>query len=122
MSSFLWTLTLAIYLYVSLVQNKMSLIRRFFPAFHVVNWGFPIFICIPLLATKKMGFTFYAASTWCYVKADILDPKSISLIFIAGKFWEILTYILVILLYILIKRHVTSQVSIELLREEVIYK
>ena len=111
LSSFLWTVSLGFYLYLTLVHTKIFLANRFIPLFHVVNWGFPILICLPLLATHKLGYSPFAASTWCYIR-ETHDSRGLKiwLILVAGKLWEILAYFAVIALYTVIKCHIRRQV------------
>ena len=111
-SSFLWTVTLAFYLYLTLVHTKIFLANRLMPLFHIVNWGFPMTFCIPLLVTRQLGYSPFAASTWCYIRENEDNPgKKIGLILIAGKFWEMLAYVLVIIMYATIKIHIRRQVQ-----------
>lgn len=112
MSSFLWTSSLAIYLYLSLVHNKVILVKKLFPVFHIVNWVFPILISFPLLVMGYLGYSYYAVSTWCYIGSfkQKFEGEVDLLILIAGKLWEIIAYVLVIVLYLLIKLHIGAQV------------
>lgn len=117
LSSFFWTCSLAIYLYVSLVHNKVALIQKFFPAFHVINWGLPLLITFPVLATGHLGLSYSAVSTWCFIEGIPNATKAemgieTSLVLVAGKLWEIMTYIIVIVFCLLIKRHIAVQVSL----------
>ena len=73
-------------------------------------------IVVPILATRHLGYSYYAASTWCYIRApeaNATNGKAIetALVLLAGKLWEISTYLFVIIFYILIKRHISFQVS-----------
>ena len=110
LSSFFWTVTLGFYLYLTLVHTKIILANRLMPAFHVLNWAFPIVICLPLLCMHQLGYSPFAASTWCFIRENSKKTK-IGLILVAGKLWEILAYVLVILLYAIIKIHIRRQVS-----------
>ena len=109
MSSFVWTTMLAIYLYISVVHNEGNRAQRFFPLLHVLAWGAPLIITVPILATGNLGYSSMAVSTWCYIQTCSSD-KGIFLIMVAGKFWEILCYLLVFFFYILIKIHLRRQV------------
>lgn len=114
--SFFWTCSLAIYLYLSLVHNQVAFAQKLFPAFHVINWGVPVVITVPILATGYLGHSYFAASTWCYIERKhngIQADRDIekALVMMAGKLWEILTYLVVIVFYILIKRHISIQVK-----------
>ena len=115
-SSFVWTVALAFYLYLTLVHTKIFLANRFIPFFHVFSWGFPIIICLPLLVTLKLGYSPFADSTWCYIRYIENDKVTqLGLIFIGGKLWEILAYFLVIGFYAIIKCHIRKQVWLLLL-------
>ena len=112
LSSFFWTVTLAIYLYVSLVQNKPLVIQKWFPLFHVINWGFPVLLILSLLVSNILGYSYIAVSTWCFIgnKWNTDQWQSSIFVLIGGKLWEILAYLLVIIFYVLIKRHINIQV------------
>lgn len=117
LSSFLWTVALALYLYCTIVRNKVVLATKLIPYFHVVCWGAPILICLPLLIAGKLGYSPYAAATWCYITQRVspvehgLKMDTVIWLFLGGKFWEILSYFLVVGLYIAIKLQVRKQVS-----------
>lgn len=113
MSSFLWTSSLAIYLYLSLVRNKVSFVQKLFPFFHTVNWLVPIVISFPLLVMGYLGYSYLAVSTWCFIGSheQRFPGEDVVLVMVAGKLWEIGTYVVVIVLYVLIKRHISLQAS-----------
>ena len=111
LSSFYWTVTLGFYLYLTLVHTRIFLANRLMPVFHVFNWGFPILICLPLLCKEQLGYSPFAASTWCYIHESQDSGAKLGLILVAGKLWEILAYVLVILLYAVIKWHIRRQVK-----------
>ena len=110
--SFALTFFLALYFFLSFVCGCQSLASRLMPLYAVVSWVGPLLVVIPLAATKILGYAPYAASNWCFVKADleIANISSISLdgvvyVLLAGKLWELLTYLSVIILYLLIFCH-----------------
>ena len=111
--SFCWTLILAFYFYMVIVYNRKALASRLLPLYHIIAWIGPLFVIAPLTALKILGYAHYAASNWCFV-ADPPNTSVVNLqndtettvfIFVAGKLWEILTYIGVILIYALITVH-----------------
>ena len=110
-ASFCWTLILAFYFLMVIVYNRAPLAISLLPLYNLIAWGFPIFVIIPLAALRKLGYAPYAASNWCYVKderysTELENNKEIILfVFVAGKMWEILTYIVVTVIYIVIKIH-----------------
>ncbi|XP_064385388.1 G-protein coupled receptor 157-like [Halichondria panicea] len=118
LSSFLWTAALALYLYCTIARNRVVLASKLIPYFHVICWGAPILICLPLLISEKLGHSPYAAATWCYIAQppsqydDGLAKDTVLWLFLGGKFWEILSYFLVVGLYIAIKVQVRKQTKI----------
>ena len=114
LASFLWTTILAFYFYLIIVYRRVQVAARLMPLYHIVAWGFPLFIVIPLVATRYLGYAPYAASNWCFVKNTNVsrslknNPAEIIIILFDGKLWEILTYIIVTVLFILISAHVAK--------------
>ena len=119
--SFLWTAILAFYFYLIIVYRRVQVAARLMPLYHIVAWGFPLFIVIPLVATGHLGYAPYAASNWCFVRNTDFrrglktDPTEIVIILFDGKLWEILTYIIVTVLFILISAHVAKVRSLAFL-------
>ena len=115
MCSYCWTCFLAFYFFLVLVFHKNKLAASLLPLYNVVAWVGPLLIVLPLLGTGKLGYAPYVASNWCYIKnidttADTQkhlslaqNPTMIVLLFAGGKFWEILSYIFVIVLYLWIR-------------------
>ena len=66
------------------------------------------------MATRHLGYAPYAASNWCFVKNTDVNrslknnPAEIIIILFDGKLWEILTYIIVTVLFILISAHIAK--------------
>ena len=119
--SFAWTFILALYLYLVIARDKMSLANKLIPLFHVVAWTTPLLITLPLLVTGKLGYSPYAASNWCYIRDYLpgdnhkylcgqLNYEVMGLVLVGGKAWEIATYVLIILLYAAIKWHIHKEV------------
>ena len=117
MSSYCWTCILAFYFSLVIVFDKSQLAVNLIPLYNIIAWAGPLTIMLPLLALGKLGYAPYVASNWCYIKdndyASKLKDKGeiIAYILIAGKFWEVCTYVLILILYVLIKIHI-SKVSI----------
>ena len=68
LTSFLWTVILAFYFYLIIVYQCVAVAARLMPLYHIVAWGLPTFIVVPLVATGHLGHAPYAASNWCFVK------------------------------------------------------
>lgn len=101
--SFLWTVILAFHFFVIIVF-KTKMVSNVMVVYHVIAWGGPLSVVVPLLALKKLGYAHSAASNWCFVKDTGSQPlwQTTLLILVAGKFWEILSYIVVTFLCIVI--------------------
>lgn len=103
LASFSWTLTLAFYFYLVIVYSKHAFASKLMIAYHILAWVIPMFIIIPLAATNILGYAPYAASNWCFVRSSqkgLGELGEIGFVLLAGKFWEISTYIISIYVYI----------------------
>lgn len=108
--SFLLTVILAFYFFLIIIFKRVQVASKLMILYNVVAWGGPLVIVVPLLALGKLGYSHFAASNWCYVSDD---GESLSsnwlttvIILIAGKLWEILSYIIVSVLYAIITVHI----------------
>ena len=131
--SFSWTCALALHFYLILSPSKKHLPPKILVYENIVAWMVPIVIVLPLLCADRLGFTQYASSNWCFIKdAEIYSHnshtssprgsnstsggagmgwKTITLMFVAGKFWEILSYVFVVVMYGLTRRKFRKQVQ-----------
>ena len=108
MSSYCWTCILAFYFFLVLVYQKGKLAARLIPLYNIIAWLGPLCIVGPMLVLGKLGYAKYVASNWCYIKDHSLLPLTkkadvILYILFAGKFWEIISYVVVLALYIRIR-------------------
>ena len=117
MASYCWTCFLAFYFFLILVFNRATLAASLVPLYNIVSWLGPLLIVLPLLATGNLGYAPYVASNWCYIKDTqhnvglLQKPEIIVFLFLGGKFWEIISYAVVIVLYVWIKVYL-SRVSL----------
>lgn len=115
--SFFWTAYLAIYFTVILVFNKPKLGMKLFQPFVFTAWGVPLIICGYLLASKRFGIGDSRSTVgWCFIdnrflQRDLGNSESnyrsdVRLYFmlelVSEKFWEILTFFVIIACYLLI--------------------
>ena len=123
LSSFVWTSVLAVYLYLVIVKSKFILAKKLLPLYHIAAWLLPLFITLPLLVAGKLGYSSFAASNWCFIADKMphtnlkeqcghFDWEIFLFVLVGGKAWEILTYILVVVLYIAIKWDIYKKVSL----------
>ena len=119
--SFLWTLTLAIYLYLAIVMNKQSLGKKLLPLFHVINWFLGPVINGIALSKDMLG---YAADPitggWCWIYHDssldtstkyVISNKEKLWIVIDGKGIEIIVYTTIFIIYGSIKFKLHKEVG-----------
>ena len=121
MSSYCWNSILAFYFFLVLVYGNKKLANRLIPLYNIVAWIAPLLIVFPLLIENKLGYAPYVASNWCYIK-DMDYSKKISekvdtivYIFIAGKLWEIMCYVFILVLYVWIKISINKVRSLSLI-------
>nr|XP_006127156.1 G-protein coupled receptor 157 [Pelodiscus sinensis] len=104
-SSFFWTMAIALYLYITIVRGTptgMGLLCFF----HVMSWGVPLGITVAAVALKKIGYDASNVSVgWCWINLEAEDR--ILWMLLAGKLWELLAYVILPVLYILIKKHIS---------------
>ncbi len=121
MASFAWTSILAVYLYLTIVHRRVDMAASLIPIGHVLAWVLPFAIVFPLLCTGKLGFSMVATSNWCYIQ-DSREKNALYstdggqfkvevtlLALVAGKLWEIITYVIVLVFYGLIKYHIRKE-------------
>ena len=110
LSSFWWTAILAYYLYSTITKGSTNVLNKWFPFFHVLAWGSPILVMLPLLCTGSLGYSLFSAGGWCFISGDRdvghiryynydLSLLTIIKILAGGKAVEIATYVWVIVLY-----------------------
>ena len=68
--SFLWTISLAIFLYVTLVKENKKLAEHLvWPWFHLICWLLPLAINVMALCLKKLGNSRDDTSSgWCWIR------------------------------------------------------
>lgn len=106
--SFLWTVILAFYFFLIIVFKRVQVASRLMVFYNIVAWAGPLSIVIPLLACDRLGYAHFAASNWCFIKGSnntsTLNKgwQTTVVVLVGGKLWEILSYIVVSVLYVII--------------------
>ncbi|XP_044065865.1 G-protein coupled receptor 157 isoform X2 [Siniperca chuatsi] len=104
-SSFFWTVSIAVYLYVFIVRSSQRVAESLVLFFHLVSWGVPLVITVAAVSLNKIGYDASEVSVgWCWVR--IHAPDRVLWMLLTGKIWEFLAYLTLPVLYILIKRHI----------------
>ena len=113
LSSFFWTVFMAVFLYVA-VCKKMTLRKasNLMYLFHLLGWGIPIIIVAVGASTGKFGNNGdMVSSGWCWVNINMSWKDQVLWMVLAGKGWEIAAYFTIAFLYFLIKRHMKREVK-----------
>lgn len=103
-SSFFWTMAIAFYLYITIVRGAPTGTGLLW-FFHGMSWGVPLAITVAAVALKKIGYDASNVSVgWCWVNLEAADQ--VLWMLLTGKLWELLAYVILPVLYILIKKHI----------------
>jgi len=112
-TSFMWTLTLALYLYLAIVKNKQDLGKKLMPVYHIISWSLGPIINGIALSQSMLGYASDPFSGgWCWIYHDYLDDtptryvisgRELMWIFIDGKGIEITVYTTICVIYGIIK-------------------
>ncbi|KAM3920907.1 G-protein coupled receptor 157 [Leptodactylus fuscus] len=104
-SSFFWTVAVALYLYITIVQSQQSLAEHMVYWFHLISWGIPLVITVAAVCLNKIGYdASYVSVGWCWINIEAEDKLTWMLL--TGKAWEILAYVILPVLYVQIKKHI----------------
>uniref|UniRef100_A0A8D0HUP1 G-protein coupled receptors family 2 profile 2 domain-containing protein n=1 Tax=Sphenodon punctatus TaxID=8508 RepID=A0A8D0HUP1_SPHPU len=105
-SSFFWTMAIAIYLYITIVRGSPTG-TGLLCFFHLVNWGIPFGITVAAVVLNKIGYDASNVSVgWCWINLEAEDR--VLWMLLTGKLWEIMAYVILPILYILIKKHING--------------
>jgi len=99
MSSYLWTLILAVYFYLAISHNSTQVATRLMPAYHVVGWGLPVLVALPLLCAGKLAYAPFVSGMWCYLEVDKKFHTVPPLTAVAIQLPEIIFYIAILTLF-----------------------
>eukprot|EP00052_Salpingoeca_macrocollata_P029944 m.309443 g.309443 ORF g.309443 m.309443 type:complete len:339 (-) comp23034_c7_seq4:236-1252(-) len=106
--SFCWTTCMAIFLYISIVKGNPKGAERAMRTFHVVCWGFPLVVLCVALGFDVLGYDSSVAVGWCWLKHKGPFPLWQLM---AGKLWEMLSYVLTTYFYIAVKRKISQEMN-----------
>lgn len=110
--SFFWTAFMAVYLYLNVCKKTSRLANRLLYFFHMCGWGVPVVIVSIGASTNKLGNNGdQVTSGWCWVNKTLPWNEQVLWMFLAGKLWEIMACLVIVLLYGLLKRSMAKKVS-----------
>lgn len=104
-SSFFWTVAIAVYLYIFIVRCSQRTADSLLLLFHLISWGVPLAITVVAVCLNKIGYDASEVSVgWCWIR--IQAPDRVLWMLLTGKIWEFLSYLVLPVLYVLIRRHI----------------
>lgn len=111
--SFFWTVFMALYLYISVCWKNSRLAERLMYLFHVFGWGIPAVIVVIAASSNKLGDNGNRVSAgWCWVNINLNWHDQVLWMLLAGKFWEIMAFCAIAILYALLKRNMRKEVKL----------
>ena len=112
-SSVLWTICLAVYVFLRILLENSKVARRSVYGFYVVCYGVPLIMTLWFSLTDKLGVDLYSGSGWCSLKVyDGHHRYQLNPIF-GNDIWIYLTIILVPLIFISLHFYLRYQVRHE---------
>ena len=111
--SVFWTIALAAFLYFVIIHHRTKRAAYFIWASYLVCYGFPLFLTLWLILTKRLGHSPMDSSGWCTLITDDMQTGKVD-IFInifAYDLWMYLAIVTIPLFYLAIRCHLASQVS-----------
>lgn len=74
------------------------------------SWGVPLAITVAAVSLKKIGYDASDVSVgWCWINLEAEDR--VLWMLLTGKLWEMLAYVLLPLLYLLVRKHINRAVG-----------
>ncbi|WAR21218.1 GP157-like protein [Mya arenaria] len=93
MSSFLWTLVIAVHLWASVVlqsDKTKSRLARFI--YHVLCWAVPVAVVASIFGSLGEDYCF-GTGVWCGIRSDLPHHEVEMLMYIADIAWQLFSYI-----------------------------
>lgn len=121
MMSFFWTCGLALYLNAVSRAPSGESGRQVILVFHALSWPVPVIISLTALFASVLGDSPAVTTGWCWIRTDncsldnsnctgpLSHGKSVLWMLLTGKFWEVISYIVIIIAYARIWYHVRRQ-------------
>ena len=119
-TSYIWMSLLAVFLTLRYICSDRG--TRWFvkmmPLLTVISWIFPLLFLLPMLSLRKLGYSRYGASNWCYIRDSDYgyslkrEWHTTVLIIVADWLWQILSILVVIISFTAIYIHLNCHVSL----------
>ena len=108
LSSILWTICLAVYIYICIMIGSKVVAYRSVVVFYVLCYGIPLIYTAWYTATDKLGFDRVGGSGWCSVRTS--KDGAFNVVF-GNDIWIYLTMFLVTVIFFSLRYHLKSEVS-----------
>ena len=110
--SFMWTLGMALYLYMRMVHHKRLRIKCILYIITLFGYLYPLLPTLWKLLTDRLGYSPYASEGWCGDQYIDLETgyRSTLLQVVSYDMWVYLIYIIVPVLYISAYLHIRQEV------------
>lgn len=119
-SSVLWTIILAVYMYTFITKEASKLstnankaFNKFMSFSYLFCYGLALFITLWMFLTKRLGFAPYESSGWCaIIERSVYHEDYIAVVF-GYDLWIVLTFILIIVIYISLHVFIKQEVRLQ---------
>ena len=99
-ASILWTLVLAIYVYVLVIDTSRTLSNTLMRFSYFVCWGLPFVVSLWFVLTERLGNTRVGGGGWCSLRASDRDGNiSVFTVLFGSDLWVMTTFLLILILY-----------------------
>ena len=123
-SSFLWSVTLALCLYMTIIKNQQVLFESFLPYFHLFNWSVGLTINAVAVSENRLGNTADEITAgWCWILHNHTSSSNQTnteeqrkytekiWMLIDYKVIEIISYAAILIIYLMLKFQLKREVS-----------
>ena len=124
LSSILWTICIAVHIYLCIMVGSKTLAFRSAVAFYVLSYGIPVIVTVWYVATKKLGYDLVSGSGWCSIlvykhygeRSEFLPLNTL----FASDLWVYLTMFIVPVILVSLYCHLRNEVGLSALAPRVV--
>ena len=98
-ASTLWTMVLALYVYVLVLDTGKMLSKWFVRVSYVICWGLPFLVSLWFVLTDRLGESRLGSNGWCTLKVDNKTDKTRFTVFFGNDVWVMATFVVILVLY-----------------------
>ena len=99
-ASILWTLVLALYVYILVVDTGRRLSELLVRSAYVICWGLPFVVSVWFVLTDRLGNTEHGGGGWCsLIVEDAKGNVNVFTVLFGSDLWVMTTFIMILFLY-----------------------